>query len=692
MAVAQVWRFRIRTPGVSPPRAQGSFTRTRKTLMISRIAAFRQDGTGALAAPDMAMHRQGFLSLLLLSAWCGLVAGLLEVGAILLRKQVLDPDHLYRMSRHFVWMIPLLNLAIFLALGLVGCGLILVWPGRGRWLFVRGLAAIAVLPPVLVAFPRIYSLAWLIAALGLAVQLVPYIERGSRRFPRFVLVSFKAAIAVVAILGASLWVGDRIKQSRENARPLPPPGSPNVLLIVLDTVAAGHLSLHGYNRSTSTTLVELAERGIRFDFARAPSSWTLPSHASMFTGRWFHELSVGWLTPLDQKHPTLAEFLRDRGYATAGFIANTWYLAADSGVSRGFTVYHDYSFPEFTAFKMTVLVSRALEGFKTIVDEDWLHSVGLLTYVQRLWRSLEIDRKGAAVVTREFFDWLAHRPEPERPFFAFLNYADAHDPYQLLPGRLHRFGFEPTNYYQRDLIQHWFDIDKTILPPRDLAFATAAYDDCVADLDEQLGRLVDLLDRRGFLEHTWLIIASDHGESFGEHAQVFCHGGSLYDTELHVPLVIIPPPGGGTQQAVKEAVSLRDLAATIVDVAGFEASAPFPGLSLARFWKQPGPVAPIQPRLALPSLAEVVPIDAHKRDYWGLPRQLSPLGAVKDGDWSYIRLEGGDRLENLFHVREDPNEQRNLVRDPAARTALEQMRAALDRMTGGPLLPGRFNN
>ena len=206
----------------------------------------------------------------------------------------------------------------------------------------------------------------------------------SRGFRRFVLVSFPAAVAIVAILGASLWVGDRIKQARESARPLPPPGSPNVLLIVMDTVAAGHLSLHGYDRATSTTLVELAERGIRFDSARAASSWTLPSHATMFTGRWLHELSVGWLTPLDRTHPTLAEFLGDRGYATAGFVANTWYCAADSGLARGFTHYQDFIFPELTALKTAVLVSRALEGFQTIVyfTEDWLESAGLLPYVR----------------------------------------------------------------------------------------------------------------------------------------------------------------------------------------------------------------------------------------------------------------------------------------------------------------------
>src|SRR5262249_41976487 len=206
----------------------------------------------------------------------------------------------------------------FLTLSLWVVGSSLSCPRPGRWLFRPVFSGMTLFSAMLVAGSRIYTLAWFVVALGMASRLVPLLERHGRSFRQFVLVSFPAAIALVAIPGALFWVGDRIKQGRETARPLPPPGSPNVLLIVMDTVAAGHLSLHGYERATSTTLVELAERGIRFDSARAPSSWTLPSHATMFTGRWLHELSVGWLTPLDRTHPTLAEFLGDRGYATAG--------------------------------------------------------------------------------------------------------------------------------------------------------------------------------------------------------------------------------------------------------------------------------------------------------------------------------------------------------------------------------------
>ena len=648
-------------------------------------------GTVGSFGPDPA-RRIGFISVLVVAAWCGLVAGLLEVATIVVRKQVFDADRLYKMSRHFVWLIPMSNLCVFLTVGLLAGGVILIWPRHGRWLFMRVLCSLAFLPALVVAFPRIYSLAWLVVAAGLAARLVPLIEARSRGFRRFVLVSFPAAGAVVLILGASIWTVDRWKLARESARALPPPGSPNVLLIVMDTVAAGHLSLYGYDRATSTTLVELAGRGTRFDSARAASSWTLPSHATMFTGRWLHELSAGWFTPLDQKHPTLAEFLGDRGYATAGFVGNTYYCGAGTGLARGFAQYHDFIFPELTALKTAALVSRALEGVRATVyfSEDWLESVGLLPSVRRLVRALDDDRKGAAAVNNELLDWLSRRAHPERPFFAFLNYKDAHYPYELPPGRLHRFGSEPTDNYQRFVIQQWGEIDKSTVTPIGVAFAAAAYDDCIADLDEQLGKLVDELDRRGVLERTWLIITSDHGESFGEHAGVFCHGMSLYDTELRVPLIIIPPGGSATGRVVKEAVCLRDLATTIVDVVGQAAGSPFPGASLARFCKQPGTAAPARPASASPSLAEVVPYDPNKGDYWGTPQQqLSPLGAVKEAEWSYIRRVG-DAHDKLFHLSEDANEQRDLAGDPSARTTLERMRAALDHLTGGPLSPERF--
>jgi arylsulfatase A-like enzyme len=655
--------------------------------------AFSPDaGLDARSHHDVGASRPELIPLLFLSAWCGLIAGLLEVGAIVLSKHTVDPNQLYGMSRHFVWLIPLTDLGVFLAVGVMGSIVSLAWPNRGPRLVSTVLCALMLLPIFLIFFPRIYGLAWLMVALGAATRLVPLCVKNAGVFRRLAWASFPLALIAVAILGASPIVSDRIKQSRESARPSPPSASPNLLLIVTDTVAAGHLSLYGYDRPTSTTLVELAEHGIRFDSARAAASWTLPSHATMFTGRWLHELSAGWLTPLDNAQPALAEFLSAQGYATAGFVANSTYAGSDSGLGRGFTRYEDFSFPGLTASKTAVMVNRVMLAIQSTADflEDRQELIRWRPIVQRVLGLFLSDRKPAATVNRELLDWLTHRAQPERPFFVFLNYMDAHYPYLLPAGRMHRFGGAPIDKGQRAMIQKWADLDKSLLSPQEVAFAGRAYDDCIADLDEQIGKLIDNLQRRGVLDRTWLVIVSDHGESFGEHTGIYCHGSSLYQTELHVPLLVVPPGGSAARQVVKDTVSLRDLPATVVDLLGLKAGSPFPGSSLARFWNEASRPNPRLAPAVEAALAEVVPDDPRNRDSSGLPGKNWPLGALNEGAWSFIRREG-DIREELYDLSEDAREERNLAALPDARTTLERLRQALRERTGGPLLPQRFN-
>jgi arylsulfatase A-like enzyme len=658
--------------------------------MISPTTVFEDLGPAGKSSLETVAKPPGIASLLSLSAWCGLIAGLLEVVTIVVRKRFFDSIHLYGMSRHFVWMIPVANVCVFLGSSVLVCALILSWAHRARRLFLRALCGVTLLPMMLVAFPQIYALAWLAVAMGAATRLVPMVERYPGVFRRFVQVSFPFAAGAVVVTAAWRVADDRIKQSREDGRPLPPAASPNVLLIVMDTVAAGHLNLHGYDRATSTTLNELARQGTQFDAAQAASSWTLPSHAAMFTGRSMHELSVGWKTPLDDANTTLAGFIGAKGYATAGFVANTSYCASDSGLGRGFTEYHDFIFPGLTPLKQAAVVSRALAGIQATAEflEDRLEVAHARGYLQRLAGWIAVDRKTAAAVNRELLDWLSARAQKERPFFAFVNYFDAHYPYRLPAGSYHRFGGAPSDARQEAIIEYWGKMDKALLSPDEIAFGARAYDDCIADLDEQIGMLVDRLRRRGVLERTWLIITADHGESFGEHTGVFCHGTSLYQTELHVPLLIIPPGGRATRQVVKEVVSLRDVAATIVDVAGQSEGSPFPGKSLAHFWAETTPRA----TSLEPALSEVVPnkyLIPISRDPAVLAQAAWPLGSLQEKEWTYIRREG-DIREELFHLRDDAKEERNLAADSAARPALERMRTALDRATAGPLLPRRF--
>jgi arylsulfatase A-like enzyme len=667
--------------------------RNEAPLMSSGTAVVEKAGPtgGSLRRPDRDAAWPGPLQLLLLSTWCGLVAGPLEVGAIVLRKQVLDLNQLSWMSRHFVWLIPLIDLAIFLILGLVLSVVVGRADRRGGWLATRLLAAVTVLAPIWAVFPRIYGIAGVLLAVGLASRLVPMLERHSLGFGRLVRISFPVLAVVGPILGACVWGMDQLAVRREEAQPLPP-SSPNVLLIVLDTVGADHLGLYGYERPTSPTLNGLAARGIRFDRAYASASWTLPSHASLFTGRWPHELSAGWFTPLDQTYPTLAEFLASRGFATAGFIANAWYCAADSGLARGFTTYRDYRFPRLTASSTASLVDRLMEGVDALEHflEDWLDFDLLRPVADRLWWVFKSNRKAAAEVDREFLAWLSGRRQPERPFFAFLNYYDAHAPYEMPERSIHRFGTRPRNRRELAAIVDWMQLIREKPSPSQIDFARNAYDDCVADLDEQIGRLVDELERRGVLERTWVIVTGDHGESFGEHPHEFWHGTSLHQAQRRVPLVIVPPPGGPSPRVVGEPVSLRDLPATIVDVLGWRADSPFPGLPLSRFWTGPPPKDP-QADISDPVLSELVPLGAFIRDpaQW-VKNPRWPMAALTEGDWTYIRREGQDR-EELFRMRGDAQEQHNLAGDPAMQATLERMRAAMDRVTAGPLTPQRFN-
>lgn len=649
-------------------------------------------------AASRASSFPGPRAILGLSAWCGLLAGWLEVGALILKKSTFDINHLYGMTRHFVWLIPLVDLGLFVVLGVVLASAVRVWPWRGGWLAVRSLGALTLLPAVMVAFPQIYAVAWLMVLLGIAARVVvPLLERRVSGFRRWVRISLPVLAVLVPCVAAAMLGAERMRAWRDRNRPAPPAGTPNLLLLVMDTVAADHLGLYGYARPTSPTLDELARLGIRFDDARAASSWTLPSHAAMFTGHWPHDLSVGWVNPLDRSDRTLAEYLGARGYDTAGFVANTQYCATDSGLGRGFDAYHDYIFPGLTALKPAVLVDRTVAGLQEVerflerrLDIDLLRPA-----VQRVWLAINGNRKDAASVNREFLGWLNRRGPSDRPFFAFLNYYDAHWPYQPPDLSIHRFGVPPRDPGESDLIQNWSSLDKKGLTESQIAFARDAYDDCVANLDEQIGRLVDELGRRGLRENTWLILLADHGESFGEHAGVFCHGTSLYRTELHVPLLIVPPSGmklpGLAGRRVTGTASLRDVAATVVNLAGFEDGPAFPGATLARFWNgRPVPDTEFSEADGR-ALSEVVPYDPLDPAADRLIREPRwPLAALSNGEWTYIRREGEIR-EELFHVRVDATESRNLAADPAAQAPLERMRQLLGGLTAGPLTPGRFN-
>jgi len=484
----------------------------------------------------------------------------------------------------------------------------------------------------------------LLLAMGLGREISRQILAMLSRSRRWMYLSLTALAGLLVAIAGVVIGGQSIAELASSARlPSPPKSAPNVLLLVMDTVRAESVSLQGYKRETTPDLTRWARRGIKFDWAMAPACWTYSSHSSIFTGQWPYKLGSHWNHVLDARTPTLAEFLSAHGYRTAGFAANTSYLSYESGINRGFARYEDYDLS-----LRSVMASSAIGHW--ICD----HVMQPADYFGRKWAMFK--SRDARRINGAFLEWLSRFRTQDRPFFAFLNYMDAHGPYLVPASRSAHFGIRPESRRDYDLLLDSWNIDKTNLGPRDVALLRDGYDDCIRYLDQQIGSLLDELDRRDVMRNTVVIVTSDHGEEFGEH-QVFDHGFSLYLYESHVPLLIISPsaPAGRT---VTTPVSLRDLPATVVDILGLATGSPFPGQSLASSWHSTSASAVPQ---TSPALSEAfLPSTALDPKRGRGPSQRGfTMSLLTDGS-HYIR--DGTGAEALFDLKNDPLESLNTLR------------------------------
>jgi arylsulfatase A-like enzyme len=351
------------------------------------------------------------------------------------------------------------------------------------------------------------------------------------------------AVAAVAFAAASAPAAGRAQLAAPREEPATPAtrDAPNLLMIVLDTMRADHLEIYGYGRPTSPWLARYARQATVYERAYSSSSFTLPAHATLFTGRFTREhgahavdaahgltlADVGRDTDqapvaaLPQSAETLAELLRGAGLETGAVCANTAYLYRAFGLDQGFDTYVD----------APPLARRWRPAGLGLGMRVWP-----IQRVRRMLTSNERYYHLAPEVNKLALEWLDARSD--RRFFLFLNYMDPHGP--RVPLGPNRQKFAGSGRPRID-----------------------AYDAETRYLDDHLAALFEALEERGLLQDTLVVLVGDHGESFSEHGNVG-HGLSLYEPELRVPLVVKMP--GQTQgKRVGRFVHLVDVLPTVLD-------------------------------------------------------------------------------------------------------------------------------
>ncbi len=559
-----------------------------------------------------------------------------ETGLRLATRLLGRPTYL---NPQAVWLAPLFGLAV-LAIPAAIC--LVVLP-RGRR--VAGLVLVGAtfaLVEVLWLLPRLAPWATTVVAVGVAVELARRAHAHTTQALRLAQRAGALVIAVSAALAIGVNARRVLREQHALSRAPAPATSPNVLLVVLDAVRAEGMGVFGGPVPNTPFLSRLASQCTVFDRAIAPASWTLPSHASMFTGRWPAELDADWAVPLDAREPVLAEQLGNRGYRTGAAVGNYLYTYYEFGLQRGFAHYDDYG------------ISASESALRNVVGDRLARGWNAMT------RSYVVPgRKDATRIRRDALRWVDD--VGEHPFFLFVNLYDAHDPYAPpAPWRDAFMTSEPPTRALGDLEQH--------LDTASVNGLRTAYHGAIGYLDAEVDSLLRGLESRKLRERTVVIITADHGEEFAEHRRLQ-HGNTLYYPSVHVPLMVCPPklPPEGARR-VSDAVTLRDLPATVLKLTESpEAVASLPGRSLDAYWR--GKSAPSCRSKAV-SFVRRTP--GASNWYRGANESLTSL---VEGDFHLIRTDQGS--EELFNVTADPFEQHDLTQVAGMDTTLARLRESL---------------
>ena len=412
---------------------------------------------------------------------------------------------------------------------------------------------------------------------------------------------------------------------------------PNILLITLDTTRFDRLSCYGYSLPTSPNLDALAAESVLYTRAYSTSSWTLPAHASLFTGKLVSshgaqkdptgplKLSAGiqgnkdWdqlrARGLSVDETTLAQILKQVGYDTSAVVAGPW-MKKVFGLNRGFDYYDDNDIKK-------------------------------------------VSGRAAPEVTRNALHWL--RSRDNAPFFLFLNYFDVHTPYVLPERDARMFMPEGGPDAYREYTDHMFSPAEE-RPAGYREFANYMYDAEIRYMDKYIGKLFDMMKSIGMYDNTMIIVTADHGEMMGEHGRRG-HGKSLFEPEIHIPQFVKYPEGEVAHSVFDARTLVVDILPLILERIG----APIPS----------GIQGTLPDQRVDPIVAEVYPLEFFT--------SRGDFQAIWDGKYKFVLNSKGNHA--LYDLDADPDEMKNLVNEDAELAA--ELKSKLTTRLAALPKPGR---
>lgn len=414
----------------------------------------------------------------------------------------------------------------------------------------------------------------------------------------------------------------------------PSTDKPHVLLVTLDTCRADRIGAYGNQRIDTPHLDRLATTGALFENAVAPVPSTLPAHTSLMTAQYpaLHGVHDNGIYFLEPGSITLAERLQEAGYSTAAFVS-AYVLDEHFGIGQGFEVYDDAMDLPLKAMK-----KEWLEQEKDPDRQQWLRHLAA-PYQRR-----------AEATTRAAIDWLENAPQ--QPLFLWVHYFDPHMPYdapepygaQYDPDYEGPADGQEGTFWKLYRSSQWSD--------RDQQHMIARYDGEIAYMDHWFGELQKAFEDLGLADNLFTAVVGDHGESFGEHQIVWEHNAVLYESVVHVPLLLHHStiPAG---RRIDKVVRALDVAPTLLDYLGLQPLASSHGQSLRPLLRAGAANVDFDEGVLLQAL----------RERQVTPSESSLIGFREGNHKLILTLDRNEQVvaRELFDLERDPREKESYL-------------------------------